>query len=297
MTATFPEHRADTKIFLVSAIGSVLLHGLIIASLTFLPEARILEEESPTVQVTFLPAPEASLAPPTPTPPLQPRTISPKATPPPLPQAQPHRSRKLVTPLRTTMTPSAPLTPSPLPPPVQAKPILKDTRASQSMTVKNLMKMREPSRTRQASPAFPTVPSRTRPDIPQAPPMPLLRNPLKESQSLPAPPMATKSQTMTASPPVHTGSKTTKPTIIKSSRPLYPRVARESGWEGTVIVRTLIMPDGKPSELKIRQSCGHASLDEAALDAVRNWTFRPAKDGNIPISKWVDIPIKFDLNS
>jgi len=30
---------------------------------------------------------------------------------------------------------------------------------------------------------------------------------------------------------------------------------------------------------------------------VKNWKFQPAKDGNIPIAQWVDIPIKFDLKS
>jgi len=74
-------------------------------------------------------------------------------------------------------------------------------------------------------------------------------------------------------------------------------VARESGWEGTVIVRTLIDTNGLPNQVKIRKSCGHPTLDQAAQKAVKSWTFQPAKDGNIPITKWVDIPIKFDLNS
>jgi protein TonB len=85
--------------------------------------------------------------------------------------------------------------------------------------------------------------------------------------------------------------------IVSSSKPLYPRVARESGWEGTVIVRTLITADGVPSQVEIRKSCGHEALDLAAQEAVKTWEFQPAKDGNIPIAKWVDIPIKFDLNS
>lgn len=93
------------------------------------------------------------------------------------------------------------------------------------------------------------------------------------------------------------GSVTTKPKIVASSKPLYPRVARESGWEGTVIVRTLITADGAPSQVEIRKSCGHETLDLAAQEAIKNWKFQPAKDGNIPIAKWVDIPVKFDLNS
>ena len=89
----------------------------------------------------------------------------------------------------------------------------------------------------------------------------------------------------------------TRTTIISSSKPVYPRVARESGWEGTVIVRTRIGTNGKPSEVNIRKSCGHPTLDQAAQNAVKRWRFQSAKDGNIPITKWVDIPIKFDLNS
>jgi protein TonB len=89
----------------------------------------------------------------------------------------------------------------------------------------------------------------------------------------------------------------TRPSIVSSPKPIYPRIARESGWEGTVIVRTLIDTRGAPSQVKIRKSCGHASLDQAAENAVANWKFQPARDGNIPITKWVDIPIKFDLNS
>jgi len=74
-------------------------------------------------------------------------------------------------------------------------------------------------------------------------------------------------------------------------------VARESGWEGTVIVRTLIDTNGEPSQVNVRKSSGYPTLDQAGQEAVKSWTFQPAKDGNIPIRKWVDIPIKFDLNS
>ncbi len=297
MTATFPDHGTDSRIFLVSALGSISLHALVMVGLTFLPEARVLKEESPTVQVTLLPKVEAPLAPQIPTPPLQSQAVLPKTAPPPLPQAMPHRSQKLMPPLQTALTPSPPLTPSPLPPPRQAKPILRDTRASRSLTVKSLTKRRETLPAQQTYPSLPTVNSRSRSNMPAMPTMPLQRKSVNESQSLPAPPLATTSRTLTATPPVHSGPTVTRPKIITSARPVYPRVARESGWEGTVIVRTLITTNGIPSELKIRQSCGHPTLDEAALNAVKSWTFRPAKNGNIPITKWVDIPIKFDLNS
>ncbi|MDA1305485.1 MAG: energy transducer TonB [Nitrospirae bacterium] len=77
--------------------------------------------------------------------------------------------------------------------------------------------------------------------------------------------------------------------------PVYPRIARESGWEGTVLIRVNVDADGNASKVKVQKSSGHAVLDEAAVDAVRKWKFSPAKDGNIPIRSVVEIPINFDL--
>ncbi len=297
MTSTFSDQHSDTQIFVLSALGSLLLHGLLVASLASLPKVTILKDEPPTVQVTLLPSPEVPQTPQTSTPPLQPRFSLPQAPPPPLPQVRSDRSQPLAPPLQTSLTQSPSMKPSPLTPPVSAKPILKDTRASQAMKARDMMKMRVPTQAQPASPSWPTVNTRTKSVIPV---MPLISNKRKDrsaARSLPAPSTLTTPRTLTATPPTHTGSTMTRPTLISSSRPAYPRVARESGWEGTVIVRTFIDTNGVPSLVKIRKSCGHPTLDHAAQDAVKSWTFRPAKDGNIPITKWVDIPIKFDLSS
>ena len=77
--------------------------------------------------------------------------------------------------------------------------------------------------------------------------------------------------------------------------PVYPRIARESGWEGTVVVRVAVQPDGHPERIEVRKSSGHTVLDKAAVEAVKKWKFSPAKDGNIPIRSVVEIPINFDL--
>lgn len=97
--------------------------------------------------------------------------------------------------------------------------------------------------------------------------------------------------------PAPTIATETKPLIVSATKPSYPRVAYESGWEGAVIVRALIATDGVPSQVEIKKSSGHEALDLAAQEAIKSWKFQPAKDGNILIAKWVDIPIKFDLNS
>lgn len=85
-------------------------------------------------------------------------------------------------------------------------------------------------------------------------------------------------------------------TPIKAERPTYPRVAREQGWEGVVILRLEILADGSIGSIEPRQTSGHQLLDESAIQAVRQWRFRPAKEGEIPVPSIVDLPIKFDLH-
>lgn len=80
-------------------------------------------------------------------------------------------------------------------------------------------------------------------------------------------------------------------------RPEYPRAAREAGWEGTVILRVLVLPDGSAGNVTLHQTSGHSILDEAALSAVKNWRFIPAMDGNFPMQSAVHLPIRFDLRA
>jgi len=297
VTATFPEQYSKTRIFILSALGSLLLHGLLVAGLSYLPDTQILNEETPTVQVTLLPGLQVFQTAPTPTTPMQPRAAMQKAPSPPLPPTRINQAKPPAPPLLASLSPPPALKPSALTLPKPAKTILKDTRASQAMTARDMMKMRVPAETQHASPSWPTRHTRKEAANRAMPPIPIVRKERSTTRSLPAPTTLAKLQTLTATPPALIGSTSTRPTIISSSRPVYPRVARESGWEGTVIVRTLIDTNGVPNQVKIRKSSGHPTLDQAAQEAVKSWTFQPAKDGNIPITKWVDIPIKFDLNS
>ena len=83
--------------------------------------------------------------------------------------------------------------------------------------------------------------------------------------------------------------------VLRSVHPLYPRIAKKSGWEGTVLVRVTVETNGKASQVDVSRSSGHKVLDNAAVKAVRKWAFRPARDGNIPIRSVVVIPLKFSL--
>jgi len=77
--------------------------------------------------------------------------------------------------------------------------------------------------------------------------------------------------------------------------PDYPPRARRLGLEGEVLVRTRVLPNGECGELVLGQSSGHALLDQAAMEAVRTWRFRPARRGDEEIVSWVEIPVRFRL--
>jgi TonB family protein len=78
--------------------------------------------------------------------------------------------------------------------------------------------------------------------------------------------------------------------------PEYPSAARKLRLQGTVIVRVLVTPEGKPDVVQIEKSSGVSLLDGSALKAVKKWSFVPARSGDHSVSAWVDVPIRFRLN-
>lgn len=82
---------------------------------------------------------------------------------------------------------------------------------------------------------------------------------------------------------------------LKNPPPDYPAFAQRQGWEGTVLLKVRVLASGKPEKVEIKQSSGRKTLDDAAVSAVKNWTFVPSKRGNTPIDGWATVPIEFKL--
>jgi len=79
------------------------------------------------------------------------------------------------------------------------------------------------------------------------------------------------------------------------AKPKYPSRARKMGWEGTTLLRVLVNQKGKTKFIEISRSSGFATLDKAAIKAVKRWRFHPARSGDKSVESWVKIPIVFDL--
>lgn len=89
-----------------------------------------------------------------------------------------------------------------------------------------------------------------------------------------------------------------KPNILTKVNPVYPPAARQANLEGTVVLKIQILSSGRPGEIYVARSSGYPSLDEAAIEAVRQWQFVPAKDLNSgqPIVCTISQPISFQLH-
>lgn len=76
----------------------------------------------------------------------------------------------------------------------------------------------------------------------------------------------------------------------------YPSFSRQTGQQGTVLVRIVISDDGNTNEIDILQSSGHRQLDRAAYTAVKNAApFRPPTQFGLQRIS-IEIPIVYKLN-
>lgn len=83
---------------------------------------------------------------------------------------------------------------------------------------------------------------------------------------------------------------------LQNPAPDYPSLARRKGEQGRVLLQVLVSETGKAEKVQIDTGSGYSSLDQAALEAVRKWSFIPAKKGNRPVSAYVIVPVRFSLN-
>ncbi|WP_122857016.1 energy transducer TonB [Pseudomonas viridiflava] len=134
------------------------------------------------------------------------------------------------------------------------------------------------------------------------PPKPVVKPVAKPVESTPAPPVPAPPVAAPApAPPAPPAPKPVTPAsagagYLRNPAPEYPSLAMRRGWEGTVMLRVHVLASGKPGEIQIQKSSGRESLDDAALAAVKRWSFVPAKQGDVAQDGWVSVPIDFKIN-
>jgi protein TonB len=91
--------------------------------------------------------------------------------------------------------------------------------------------------------------------------------------------------------PIRVGGQIKAPTKIKDVKPVYPAIAQSAHVTGVVTIEATIGPDGKISDARVVHSI--PLLDQAALDAVRQWEYMPTLLNGVPVPVLTTITINF----
>jgi len=81
------------------------------------------------------------------------------------------------------------------------------------------------------------------------------------------------------------------PKPLSITRPIYPPMALEEGVEGTVLLELVIDKSGRVGSAKVLKSI--PELDQAALECVRKWRFKPATKAGRPVGTVAQAPVTF----
>lgn len=82
--------------------------------------------------------------------------------------------------------------------------------------------------------------------------------------------------------------------LIKMVAPVYPRRARKKKIEGVVFLKAKITRDGDVVDLSVVS--GDPLLVQAAIDAVKQWKYRPYLQDGKPVEIDTEIKVNFQLS-
>lgn len=292
---------------LLAAAASLLAHGCMAAAICVMPVGRGHDEtafaedgdlDRPPVRITFVS--------------MQPRT-DPVARPDPLKSLAESLSREPQDNVRPEEEkPPAALAQAAPMPPTPAAPVAPEPRASPAAETPPPTAVAAaaapvqapapaaPAPTAVAKAPGPTMPSGNGPERPQTtgtvpgggkrggdhakgtPSGPARGRPNGPPGETARPPMA---------PAVRTGAE-----ILDLPKPEYPPRSRRLGEEGVVLLEVEVLPDGRAGKVRVLQAPAYPRLVDAALQAIRRATFKPATLEGAAVASVVEVPIRFRLD-
>jgi protein TonB len=95
-------------------------------------------------------------------------------------------------------------------------------------------------------------------------------------------------------PPLRVGGAVLAAQLVKKVIPVYPALARQARVSGTVHLEGILSKDGTIRNLQVLG--GHPLLVSAAVDAVRQWVYRPTTLNGVPVEVIAPIDVVFTLN-
>jgi periplasmic protein TonB len=90
------------------------------------------------------------------------------------------------------------------------------------------------------------------------------------------------------------GGGVTAPLLLHKVEPEYSEEARKAKYQGTVLLYIEVSPDGRATNIRVARSLG-LGLDEKAIEAVKQWKFKPGAKNGVPVTVAATIEVNFRL--
>lgn len=93
-------------------------------------------------------------------------------------------------------------------------------------------------------------------------------------------------------PILRVGHGVTAPRPLNRPDPEYSEEARKAGLKGKCVLSLIVNSEGKPENIHVSRSLG-TGLDEKAIEALRTWTFEPARKDGKPVAVQITVVMTF----
>lgn len=94
---------------------------------------------------------------------------------------------------------------------------------------------------------------------------------------------------------MNVGGGVSAPAVIHSVEPEFSEQARSASLQGTVALQLIVDAEGNPQNIRVTRHLG-MGLDEKAMEAVRQYKFRPAMYQGHPVAVQIVVDIDFHLH-
>jgi protein TonB len=92
----------------------------------------------------------------------------------------------------------------------------------------------------------------------------------------------------------HVGGGVSEPELIYKVDPEFSEEARKAKFMGIVLVNLVVDTNGNPQNVHILRGVG-MGLDEKAVEAVRQYKFKPARENGKPVPVQVNVEVNFQI--
>jgi protein TonB len=111
----------------------------------------------------------------------------------------------------------------------------------------------------------------------------------------PPPPPPVKQEVKQAAPQrIRVGGNVQQALLIRQPKPVYPPLAKQARIQGVVRLNAIIGKDGTIQNLTV--ASGHPLLVPAAMEAVKQWVYKPTLLNGEPVEVVTQIDVNFTLS-